>query len=139
MSSKIFLNKNKINRNIPKYPFRVESKYLPRELDDYNDGGAYPEIHVVQYPLNMGKPGHKSTAIVTVNVDNKGEVCYDAIVKQGQNQNKLVKTSINDLKESEGNKDALAFYKNVGFQIDSSSPSKYNVKVEYELLCLVVA
>jgi len=101
-------NKNKINRNIPQYPLRVDSKFLPRELDDYNDGGAYPEIHVVQYPLNMGKPGHKSTAIVTVNVDDKGEVCYDAIVKQGQNQNKLVKTSINDLKESEGSKDSLA-------------------------------
>ena len=101
-------NNDKIKRSIPCYPHRVESQFLPRDLDDYNNGGAYPEIHVVQYPLNMGRPGHKSTAVVTVNVDEKGEINYDAIVKQGQNQNKLVKTSINDLKESEGTKDALA-------------------------------
>ncbi len=29
--------------------------WIPRQLQDYGDGGAFPEIHVVQYPLNMGK------------------------------------------------------------------------------------
>ena len=46
--------------------------FIPVEIADFGDGGAFPEIHVVQYPLNMGKPGVKSSAIVAVNVDEKG-------------------------------------------------------------------
>ena len=56
-------NNDKIKRSIPCYPHRVESQFLPRDLDDYNNGGAYPEIHVVQYPLNMVRPGHKSISL----------------------------------------------------------------------------
>ena len=29
--------------------------WVPRALEDYGDGGAFPEIHIAQYPLNMGK------------------------------------------------------------------------------------
>lgn len=47
----------------------------------------------------MGKPGHKSTAVVAVDVDEKGEIRYDAIVKQGTNRNRIVQTSLKDLKE----------------------------------------
>jgi hypothetical protein len=50
----------------------------------------------------MGRPGASSTAVVSVNVDEKGEVKYDAIVKQGSNRNKIVKTSLDDMKESTG-------------------------------------
>ena len=52
-------------------------------VDDFGDGGAFPEIHVVQYPLHMGRPGHKSSAVVAVAVDEAGGVRFDAIVKQG--------------------------------------------------------
>jgi SNW domain-containing protein 1 len=50
----------------------------------------------------MGRPGATSTAVVAVNVDEKGEVKFDAIVKQGSNRNKIVKTSLDDMKESTG-------------------------------------
>lgn len=50
----------------------------------------------------MGRPGSKSTAVVSVNVDEKGEIKFDAIVKQGSNQNKIVRASFDDLKESTG-------------------------------------
>lgn len=82
--------------------------YIPSSVEDFGDGGAFPEIHVVQYPLNMGKPGSKSTAVIAVDVDEKGEVKYDAIIKQGGNRNKIVQSSIQDIKEKEGDKDALA-------------------------------
>lgn len=82
---------------LPSYPNR--KGFIPVDLDDFGDGGAYPELHVVQYPLNMGKPGMKSSAVVSIDVDEKGQVRYDAIVKQGTNRSKLVQTSINDLKE----------------------------------------
>jgi SNW domain-containing protein 1 len=30
--------------------------FVPRQLSDFGDGGAYPEIHVAQYPRHMGNP-----------------------------------------------------------------------------------
>lgn len=40
------------SKNIPAYPNR--KGYLPVDVSDFADGGAYPELHIVQYPLNMG-------------------------------------------------------------------------------------
>jgi SNW domain-containing protein 1 len=41
--------------NAPAYPNRAGSGFIPREEDDFGDGGAYPEIHVAQYPLGLGQ------------------------------------------------------------------------------------
>ena len=57
---------------------------------------------MVQYPLDMGKPGARSTAVISVDVDENGEVRYDAIVKHGGNQKKIVQTSLSDMKEKKG-------------------------------------
>jgi SNW domain-containing protein 1 len=92
------------SKAIPSYPNRggKNSKFVPINSDDFGDGGAYPEINVVQYPLGMGKPGNKSSnALVSVDVNDKGEVQYDAIVKRG-NGNKIVHTTLNDIKEKPG-------------------------------------
>ena len=35
-------------------PYGHRKSWVPRSLDDFGDGGAFPEIHVAQYPLNMG-------------------------------------------------------------------------------------
>ena len=92
---------------IPSYLQRTN--YLPLGLEDFGDGGAFPEIHVVQYPLNMGKPGVKSSALVAVNVDETGQVRYDSIVKQGTNRNRLVQSTYEDIKgKREGDADLLA-------------------------------
>ena len=58
----------------------------PRRPEDFGDGGAFPEIPVVQYPRNMGKPGAAAegkTLALTVGAD--GGIGYDGIVKQGAN------------------------------------------------------
>ena len=92
---------------IPSYLQRTN--YLPLGPEDFGDGGAFPEIHVVQYPLNMGKPGVKSSALVAVNVDETGQVRYDSIVKQGTNRNRLVQSTYEDIKgKREGDADLLA-------------------------------
>ncbi|CAM9901410.1 unnamed protein product [Heterosigma akashiwo] len=94
-------------------------------------GGAFPEIHVVQHPLNMGRPKKfteheplptpstnmnvffnqdptkSSTAIVAVDVDEGGEVQYDAIIKQGRKDKKIF-TKHDDLKEKTGDEAALS-------------------------------
>jgi SNW domain-containing protein 1 len=81
---------------------------LPIDITDFEDGGAYPEIHIVQYPLNMGKPGFKSSELVPIQVSENGKLKTDLIVKQGTNKNKLVQCEIKDLKEKAGNADLLA-------------------------------
>lgn len=75
---------------------------MPRGQADFGDGGAFPEIHAAQFPLEMGRPAQKkapsvgvggggggvgsitglgvnagSTAIVAVDVDETGKVKND--------------------------------------------------------------
>lgn len=74
-------------------PYLKRQGFVPRKKDDFFDGGAYPEIHVAQYPLDMGRPdvargpGNKTLA-VSVNAD--GEVAYDAILRQGSHKDKVI-------------------------------------------------
>lgn len=103
--------------------------FVPRQLADFGDGGAFPEIHVAQYPRHMGNPhllkrnqqqqqsgGNSksnssntsqmvvvaavatSKAIVNVEVDETGDISYDAIVKGGTNSDKLVYTKLEDMR-----------------------------------------
>eukprot|EP00854_Cymbomonas_tetramitiformis_P003856 gene3856-4816_t len=83
-------------------PYGKRHGFTPRRPDDFADGGAFPEIHVAQYPLGMGKgddksAGNNSTAVVPVSVNEKGEVNYDAIMKQGGRSNKIVHTGHEEL------------------------------------------
>ena len=89
-------------------PYLCRQNFIPYKVEDFGDGGSFPEIHVVQYPLNMGRPGAKSTAVVSVDVDENGQVRFDSIVKQGGNKDKLVQSTLEDMKESSGNKDLMA-------------------------------
>lgn len=36
-------------------PYGQRRGWVPRNFTDYGDGGAFPEIHVAQYPLDMGR------------------------------------------------------------------------------------
>lgn len=101
--------------------------FVPRALTDFgDDGGAFPEIHVAQYPRHMGNPHLKRTtkgssggssgagagqgqsqqvvrqstsrAIVNVEIDKDGDVSYDAIIKGGTNSDKIVYTRHADLR-----------------------------------------
>lgn len=56
----------------------------------------------------MGKPGQKSTALVPVQVDEKGVIKTDMLAKQGSNKNKIVHTKIDDLKEKRMAREELA-------------------------------
>eukprot|EP00262_Sarcandra_glabra_P019120 TRINITY_DN709_c0_g1_i1.p1 TRINITY_DN709_c0_g1~~TRINITY_DN709_c0_g1_i1.p1 ORF type:complete len:596 (+),score=142.67 TRINITY_DN709_c0_g1_i1:173-1960(+) len=81
---------------IPSYGKR--SGFVPRKPSDFGDGGAFPEIHVAQYPLGMGrkdeKPGSK---ILPLTVDSHGNVAFDAIVRQNENASKIVYAQHRDL------------------------------------------
>ena len=64
-------------------------------------GGAFPEIHVAQYPLDMGRPdkgaggsgtgGGGQTLALTVNAE--GDINYDAVLTQSRNSQKWLQTT----------------------------------------------
>eukprot|EP01025_Chloroclados_australasicus_P000470 TRINITY_DN10245_c0_g3_i1.p1 TRINITY_DN10245_c0_g3~~TRINITY_DN10245_c0_g3_i1.p1 ORF type:complete len:665 (-),score=68.37 TRINITY_DN10245_c0_g3_i1:202-2196(-) len=81
----------------PPYGQRL-GKFLPRKVDDYGDGGAYPEIHIQQFPLNMGREGAQKTGkTLSLTVGEDGKVSYDAIMRYGRNPNEVVYTKHKDL------------------------------------------
>jgi SNW domain-containing protein 1 len=72
--------------------------WRPRTAEDFGDGGAFPEVHVAQYPLDMGKKGEatKSNALVR-RVDGEGKTKYDEIAKRGHGDSRIVQASFKDL------------------------------------------
>lgn len=79
-------------------PYSQRVGWRPRNPEDFGDGGAFPEIHIAQYPLDMGRKGAstKSNALA-LTVDGDGKVQYDAIAKQGHAEGRIVQTSFKDL------------------------------------------
>eukprot|EP00249_Psilotum_nudum_P018754 c26948_g1_i1 orf=153-1952(+) len=83
-------------KEIPAYGKRVG--FVPRKPEDFGDGGAFPEIHIAQYPLGMGRKEEKTDGkILPVSVDAEGNIAFDAIVKQSENASKVVFSQHRDL------------------------------------------
>ncbi|XP_072990538.1 SNW/SKI-interacting protein A [Typha latifolia] len=79
-------------------PYGKRSGFIPRKPEDFGDGGAFPEIHVGQYPLGMGRRDEKTgSKILPLTVDSHGNVAFDAIVKQNENASKIVYSQHKDL------------------------------------------
>ncbi|KAJ7196146.1 hypothetical protein O6H91_Y509300 [Diphasiastrum complanatum] len=79
-------------------PYGKRGGFVPRKQEDFGDGGAFPEIHVAQYPLDMGRKEQKpDSTILPVSVDAEGNIAFDAIVKQGENASKTVFSQHRDL------------------------------------------
>ncbi|XP_061562903.1 SNW domain-containing protein 1 [Cololabis saira] len=77
-------------------PYTGRKSWVPRTLEDFGDGGAFPEIHVAQFPLEMGRKKKTSNALA-VQVDAEGKVKYDAIARQGQGKEKVIFSKYTDL------------------------------------------
>eukprot|EP00075_Anas_platyrhynchos_P000997 XP_005013982.2 SNW domain-containing protein 1 [Anas platyrhynchos] len=77
-------------------PYGYRKGWIPRVLEDFGDGGAFPEIHVAQYPLDMGRKKKMSNALA-VQVDAEGKIKYDAIARQGQSKDKIIYSKYTDL------------------------------------------
>lgn len=71
--------------------------WRPRAAEDYGDGGAFPEIPVAQYPLDMGRKSSSSSNAIAVQVDAEGKIKYDAVARQGHNDKRIVHASFKDL------------------------------------------
>lgn len=89
--------------SIPPYGSRgPPNKWRPRNLEDYADGGAYPEIHVAQYPRNMGLPSgsagaRRNNKTLALTVNSSGEMDYSAIARNGHTKDRKIQSSFQDL------------------------------------------
>ncbi|KAJ9125537.1 mRNA splicing protein [Naganishia vaughanmartiniae] len=81
--------------HIPAYGQRKGWK--PKGQNDFNGGGAYPECHVAQYPLDMGRKQASSGNTLALQVDAEGNVRYDAIAQYGTREGQTVHSSFRDL------------------------------------------
>jgi SNW domain-containing protein 1 len=92
--------KRRNKSNIPRYGQRQD--FIPQTQKDFGDGGAFPEIHVVQYPLGMGKKktvGAEISETLPLEVDNDGQIRYDLVLRKGTNMadNKTIHASAKSL------------------------------------------
>ena len=83
--------------NIP--PYGQRENYIPRCREDYGDGGAFPEIHITQYPLDMGRSELAGeTKVVSVAVDEEGHADYDRnLLNQGRSTSMVIHSKISSL------------------------------------------
>uniref|UniRef100_A0A0K2UIT9 Puffspecific protein Bx42like [Apis florea] n=2 Tax=Lepeophtheirus salmonis TaxID=72036 RepID=A0A0K2UIT9_LEPSM len=80
-------------------PYGHRKGWTPRVPEDFGDGGAFPEIHVAQYPLDVGRPtkdNEKSTSLA-LQLDAEGKVKYDLIARRGHSKDKIVYSKFTDL------------------------------------------
>lgn len=80
--------------NVPPYGHRKH--WFPRNAEDFEDGGAFPEIHMPQYPLGMGQQKSSSNALV-MKTDKDGKVRYDELVRHGHAKDRIVYSKFTDL------------------------------------------
>ena len=74
------------------------SGWRPRNPEDFGDGGAFPEVPVAQYPLDMGRKGGSSSSnALALQVDGEGKVKYDAIARRGHSDKRIIHASFKDL------------------------------------------
>ncbi|KAK3841673.1 MAG: SKIP/SNW domain-containing protein [Linnemannia gamsii] len=81
-------------------PYGQRTGWKPKKPEDFGDGGAFPEIHTAQYPLEMGrkkKSTSKAGSTIALQVDAQGNVAYDAIAKRGHGSKEIVQAQFKDL------------------------------------------
>ena len=78
-------------------PYGKRGGWVPRTEKDFGDGGAFPEIkQQAQYPLGMGLKKSKSNALA-LQVDQSGAVNYEAIARQGVDNDRIIQSSFKEL------------------------------------------
>ncbi|KAJ9506579.1 hypothetical protein QJQ45_018629 [Haematococcus lacustris] len=72
-------------------PYLKRRNFVPRRPEDFGGGGAFPEIAVAQYPLDMGRPdAPRSNQTLAVSMNAEGHVAFDSLLAQGSNKNKII-------------------------------------------------
>jgi SNW domain-containing protein 1 len=83
-------------------PYGKRQDFIPQTEKDFGDGGAFPEIHIAQYPLGMGRKksaGAEISETLPLETDETGEIRYDLVLRKGTNMadNKTIHSSVKSL------------------------------------------
>eukprot|EP01080_Neovahlkampfia_damariscottae_P011255 gene11255-4074_t len=90
-------NKSNSSYTVPSYLHR--KNFIPKTNKDFGDGGSFPEIHVTQFPLGMGrKESKESSDALVLQMDEEGNESYDQIIRQSDGK-KIKFTKFTDLIE----------------------------------------
>ncbi|KAI9205632.1 SKIP/SNW domain-containing protein [Polychytrium aggregatum] len=89
-------------------PYGKRKGFIPRVPSDFGDGGAFPEIHVAQYPLDLGKKSQSSalsnSSAIPLQTDSEGNIRYDVVLR-GQDSDasgkKVIHSQLSALKEKD--------------------------------------
>ncbi|EFP05332.1 hypothetical protein GCK72_018079 [Caenorhabditis remanei] len=88
-------------------PYGKRASFRPRGQEDFGDGGAFPEVHVAQFPLGLGlgdmKGKPENTLALQYGTD--GKLQHDAIARIGHAKDKIVYSKLNDMKAKTWNED----------------------------------
>jgi len=88
---------NALQSKIP--PYLQRGDWVPRDPQDFENGGAFPEIHVPQYPPGFENPALKTSNSLVKTVDEAGNVKYDTILNQTYDSGKVVHTTLAKMTE----------------------------------------
>ncbi|KAI8822453.1 SKIP/SNW domain-containing protein [Fimicolochytrium jonesii] len=90
-------------------PYGKRDGFVPRTPEDFGDGGAFPEISVVQYPLDLGRQrsaSAKRIETLPLQTDGDGNIRYDLILRQGDKDGKkIVHSQFSDILEKDVKED----------------------------------
>ncbi|KAI9721662.1 MAG: mRNA splicing protein [Chrysothrix sp. TS-e1954] len=78
-------------------PYGSRIGWRPRSAEDYGDGGAFPEIPMAQYPLDMGRKTTTSSNALALQVDAEGKIKYDSLARRGHSDSRIIHSEFKDL------------------------------------------
>ena len=83
--------------------------WVPRSIADFGGGGAFPEVHVAQYPLDMGRKGNQGTSqVLALTSDGTGKARHDMVATVGQRDGKHIVSARDSLKAKHLTEEELA-------------------------------
>ncbi|CAI2353843.1 unnamed protein product [Caenorhabditis sp. 36 PRJEB53466] len=110
-------------------PYGKRASFRPRGPEDYGDGGAFPEIHVAQFPLGLGigdmKGKPENTLALQYGTD--GKLQHDAIARIGHAKDKIKPDDDAVIDATE--KTRLALEKIVNSKVASALPVRHAEKL----------
>ena len=83
-----------LGTSTPRYGAR--SGFLPRTAVSFADGGAFPEIHIAQYPPGLGlvsfdvADAKPKAGVATVTVTANGDASYDSIIGTNKHKDQVI-------------------------------------------------
>ncbi|KAL3083353.1 hypothetical protein niasHS_011155 [Heterodera schachtii] len=105
-------------------PYGHRKGFVPRTPEDFGDGGAFPEIHIAQFPLGMGMEravGRNKDKTVALQFDEEGKLRFDEIARIGHGKDKIVHSRLSDMKSKIIDEEDESFHKPTEDEVEQTT------------------